>query len=108
MAGRKNAGRTARVTVVASMKISYFATLRDVTGKTAEDWAPREATVGDLLRALVDRYGPEFSRWVLDHGDLGKFAIVLVNGHDVRQQQRLATPLSPGDNVVIFPPVGGG
>jgi len=90
------------------VKISYFATLRDVTGKTQEEWAPREATVGDLLQALAAQYGPEFSRWVLDHGDLGKFAIVLVNGRDVRQLQRLATPLAPGDNVVIFPPVGGG
>ncbi len=90
------------------MTVQYFALLRDVTGKTTEDWRELASTVGDLLRELAARYGPEFSRWVLDHGDLGKFAIVLVNGHDVRQLQRLATPLAPSDNVVIFPPVGGG
>ena len=90
------------------MTVQYFALLRDVTAKTSEDWREPAATVGELLQALVARYGPEFSRWVLDHGDLGKFAIVLVNGHDVRQLQRLATPLAPSDNVVIFPPVGGG
>jgi molybdopterin synthase sulfur carrier subunit len=90
------------------MTVQYFALLRDVTGKTSEDWRDPASTVGDLLRELAARYGPEFSRWVLDHGDLGKFAIVLVNGHDVRQLQRLATPLAATDNVVIFPPVGGG
>lgn len=89
------------------MKIRYFATLRDVTGKRAEDWTEPEATVGDLLRALVAQYGHDFERWVLDHGEL-KLAIVLVNGRDVRQLKRLDTPLGPDDTVVIFPPVGGG
>ncbi|HXJ80884.1 MAG TPA: ubiquitin-like small modifier protein 1 [Candidatus Methylomirabilis sp.] len=93
---------------MASVKILYFALLRDVTGKTTEDWREPAPTVGDLLRELAARYGHEFERWVLDDGDLGKFAIVLVNGHDVRQLQRLATPLASDDTVVIFPPVGGG
>jgi MoaD family protein len=90
------------------MTVSYFALLRDVTGKTTEDWRESAPTVGHLLRALSARYGHEFTRWVLDDGELGKFAIVLVNGHDVRQLERLATPLRPSDAVVIFPPVGGG
>jgi MoaD family protein len=90
------------------MTVSYFALLRDVTRKTTEEWCEPAATVGDLLRELSARYGHDFERWVLDHGELGKFAIVLVNGRDVRQLQRLATPLAPTDDVVIFPPVGGG
>ena len=49
--------------------------------------------MGDLLRDLAARYGHEFARWVLDDGELAKLAIVLVNGHDVRQLERLATPL---------------
>jgi sulfur-carrier protein len=88
--------------------VSYFATLRDVTGKPREDWREPAPTVGDLLRELSERYGHEFERWVLDRGDLGKFVIVLVNGRDIRQLQLLATPLAATDEVVIFPPVGGG
>jgi molybdopterin synthase sulfur carrier subunit len=89
------------------MKIRYFATLRDVTHRTEEDWTPPEATVGDLLRDLVRRYGTGFERLVLENGKL-RFSLVLVNGQDVREQQGLQTPLAPDDTVVMIPPVGGG
>jgi sulfur-carrier protein len=90
------------------MKVQYFATLRDVTGKKEEDWQEPEATVGDLMRALVARYGHAFERWVVKDGDLWDLVIVLVNGHDVRNLQRFGTKLTSSDTVVIFPPVGGG
>ena len=90
------------------MKILYFALLRDITHRKEEDWRQPEATVGDLLHDLVARYGHEFERWVLKDGDLWNLVIILVNGNDVRQLQRLGTPLAPNDTVVIFPPLGGG
>jgi molybdopterin synthase sulfur carrier subunit len=89
------------------MKVIYFALLRDIAGKREEDWSRPAATVGDLLHDLVAEYGPEFGRWLMENGDLN-LAIVLVNGHDVRGLQRLATPLAPSDTVTLFPPVGGG
>jgi molybdopterin synthase sulfur carrier subunit len=89
------------------VKVAYFATLRDIAGKSEEQWDPPAASVGELLRGLVARYGPQFERWLLDKGDL-KLAIVLVNGRDVRDLQRLDTPLAPNDTVTIFPPVAGG
>jgi len=90
------------------MKILYFALLRDITHKKEEDWHQAEATLGDLLRDLVAQYGHEFERWVLKDGDLWNLVIILVNGNDVRQMQKLKTTLAPGDTVVIFPPLGGG
>ena len=90
------------------MKIEYFALLRDVTGKKEEEWHEPAATVGELLRALVARYGADFARWVSKDGQFGKLAIIMVNGRDVRGMQHLDTPLASTDTVVIFPPVGGG
>ena len=90
------------------MHILYFALLRDITRKKEEDWNRPEATLGELLRGLVAQYGHEFEKWVIKDGDLWDLVIILVNGQDVRQMQRLNTPLAPNDTVVIFPPLGGG
>lgn len=89
------------------MKVEYFATLRGVAGRKGENWDRPAATVGQLLRDLIARYGSEFERWLLKNGDLG-LAIILVNGRDVRDLQRLDTPLAPNDTVTLFPPVAGG
>lgn len=65
--------------------------------------------MGDLLRDLSRRYGPQFRKWVLTpDGELCEIAILLVNGRDVRDGLRLETPLSPDDEICIFPPVAGG
>lgn len=90
------------------MHILYFALLRDITHKKEEDWDRPAATLGALLRDLVAQYGHEFEKWVIKDGDLWDLVIILVNGQDVRQMQRLNTPLVPNDTVVIFPPLGGG
>ena len=90
------------------MKILYFALLRDITRKKEEDWQKPEATLGNLLQDLVARYGHDFERWILKDGDLWNLVIILVNGQDVRQLQKLQTPLAANDTVVIFPPLGGG
>jgi len=90
------------------MKISYFALLRDATKKNQEVWSRPVGTVRDLLRDLAEEYGAEFSRWVLKGGELAGFAIVLVDGRDVRSLQGLDTPLKPDSEVFIFPPVAGG
>ncbi|MFX1565557.1 MAG: MoaD/ThiS family protein [Promethearchaeota archaeon] len=41
-------------------------------------------------------------------GSLKSYFHVLVNGRHVRLQQGLQTPLTDGDVVAIFPPIGGG
>ncbi len=90
------------------MRVRYFALLRDITGCVEENWDLPAETVGDLVRDLVARYGRNFEKWVMRDGQIWDLVIIMVNGRDIRQMQRYATPLSPGDTVVIFPPVGGG
>ncbi|HYH38538.1 MAG TPA: MoaD/ThiS family protein [Azospirillum sp.] len=90
------------------MKISYFALLRTATNKTQEEWTRPAATVRDLLRDLVAEYGPAFARWIWKDDELSGFAIVLVDGHDIRSRQGLDTPLTPDSEVFIFPPLAGG
>lgn len=91
------------------MKIQYFAFLREVTRVREEQYDAHAPTLRVLLDDLSRRYGPGFQKWVLTpEGDLCEIAIILVNGHDVRHDGRLDSPLSPEDTVCIFPPVAGG
>ena len=91
------------------MNLGYYATLREITGRSEQPWNSNTETVGDLLRELSTRYGRNFKRWVLEEdGSLGKLCIILVNGQDVRELDGLTTRLHPEDSISFFPPVAGG
>ncbi len=91
------------------MVIQYFAMLREITRTREQVWNEPADTIGELLAAHCKRYGPSFRRWVLDEdGGLGQMAILLVNGHDVRDLDGLQTHLQANDTISIFPPVAGG
>ncbi|GMR10787.1 MAG: hypothetical protein BMS9Abin28_1610 [Anaerolineae bacterium] len=91
------------------MKIRLYATLRQIAG-TREVEMPVEGqqAVGEVLRALVERY-PRLSEaiWNAD-GSLANHVAVVLNGRDVRHLDRVDTPVSDDDRLAVFPPVGGG
>lgn len=91
------------------MKLRFYAFFRDIVGKPEIEWTRPTATLGDLLRALCVQYGKEFSRWCMaPDGSMSELVIIIVNGKDARDLQRMDTPLKPDDTVVIFPPLAGG
>ena len=66
------------------------------------------ATVGDALRALVERHA-ELRRHLFDEsGNLRRFVNVYKNEDDVRHLEQDATPLAPGDTLTIVPSIAGG
>jgi molybdopterin synthase sulfur carrier subunit len=91
------------------MQLAYFANLREITGLSKQTWNLNVETIGKLIGELCTTYGKEFRRWVLkDDGSLGELCIILVNGHDIRELNGLATHLNPEDEISFFPPVAGG
>jgi sulfur-carrier protein len=91
------------------MEIKYFATLREVTRKKEETWTAPVDTLEDLIRALCQKYGPSFSKWVsCENGGYGSLSIFLINGQDYRSLDGLQTPLKQSDSIFIFPPIAGG
>ena len=90
------------------MVIRFFASIRNITGVKEIEWGEPTPTLGDLLRLLSDRYGPEFRRWVLDGEDLGGSVMVVVNGNDARHQAGLAMQLVPTDAISLLPIMAGG
>jgi MoaD family protein len=90
------------------MVVRFFASIRSITEVKEIECAEAAPTLGDLLRLLSDRYGPEFRRWVLDGDVLGSSVMVVINGEDARHQAGLETRLSATDVVSILPIMAGG
>jgi len=68
---------------------------------------PDAATCGHALRDLVARE-PRLADLLFENGDLRDHLNVFLNGRNVAHLRGLETPLSAGDTVTFFPPIGGG
>ncbi|HDQ14808.1 MAG TPA: MoaD family protein [Sediminispirochaeta sp.] len=68
-----------------------------------------EERVGSLLQRVQDRIETPFLHKLLDEqGTLRTGTIILVNGKNIFHLQKLDTEVFDGDEVVLFPPGGGG
>lgn len=89
------------------LELRFFATFREEVGrKTIEREFEDGATVGEVLRALVEEY-PGLDLFD-EAGELRDYLNVMKNGENVIHRQGLATPLADGDTLSLFPPVEGG
>jgi MoaD family protein len=66
------------------------------------------ATVGDVLRALADRYPDASDQLFSGEGQLNRYVNVYVNDEDVRVQNGLETGVEDRDTIVILPAMAGG
>jgi molybdopterin converting factor small subunit len=79
------------------VRVLFFSVLRDVTGAAELAWTlPPGATVGDLLVEVFERW-PRLRDWDAS----------LLLAVDLEYSDR-ATPLRPGCEVAVMPPVQGG
>lgn len=91
------------------MLVKFFATYREIT-KCSALTLPAPPKMSALLTELSARFGPALRAKLLsaDGQDLGRDAIVLVNGRHITHLVGLDTPLTEEDVVAIFPLVAGG
>lgn len=91
------------------MKLKVFGTLRQFVAAKQVDL---EVQSGDTVRdALVRLAGdqPALGERILDDdGNLQKAINVLVNGRSIKFLDDLNTTIQEGDELAIFPAVGGG
>lgn len=87
------------------MKVKFYATLRDLTGKK-EIEISGVRTVGELLDKLDEMF-PGIKKELIDEdGDVN--GMILVNGHNIVHLKLWDTALKEDDIIHIFPPAGGG
>ena len=92
------------------MKVSFYATLRQIVGgKTVKVEIAEGSTLRQLLQDLVARF-PKLRAELFDENEnLYGHVHVFVNGRDVSfLADKLDTQLKSEDVVSVFPPVGGG
>lgn len=87
--------------------VRMFTSLRALTG--VRETQLKAEIVQEVIDILSERFGEKFKKMVLEpDGSLKSYFHVLVNGRHIRLQKGLQTPLTDGDVVAIFPPIGGG
>jgi MoaD family protein len=89
------------------IRVTFFSLIRDMT-KERQIELPQAPSVKALLHLLADRYGDAFRAKILEGDDVSGELIVLVNGRHIAHTGGGDTPLKEGDDVSIFPVVGGG
>jgi MoaD family protein len=97
--------------VMIGVTVNTMLAVKDVLGKrSAHLELPSPATVDDLLHRMIEQWGPEMERVLIDPktGTLHGYLSILVNGRLIGFMNGLQTKLSDGDDVFIMPPAGGG
>jgi MoaD family protein len=92
------------------MKVRVFGTLRSVVGdhKEIEVHAGASSTARALLDQLIVVY-PGLRQKIFREGERLEGGVGLfVNGRSIRFLDGLDTPVQEGDELALFPPVGGG
>ncbi|MGZ5520836.1 MAG: ubiquitin-like small modifier protein 1 [Halobacteriota archaeon] len=87
------------------VSVRLFANLREIVGN------PRlvfeASTIREVLTTLRAEH-PALQPLLCEDGEVRPYITILINGKNMRDMESLATILSDGDEVAIFPPVSGG
>ncbi|MEM3022676.1 MAG: ubiquitin-like small modifier protein 1 [Candidatus Bathyarchaeia archaeon] len=90
-------------------KVMLFASFREICGErelALETDGP--LTLEEALREAFGRCRGELEREVIEGDQVKDNVVIMVNGRNIKQLDDLKTIIRDGDEISIFPPVGGG
>lgn len=67
-----------------------------------------DTTVKAVLDKLIQQFGPDFERRILEKGEVRRFVNLYVNGEDIRHLKGLDSAVKGADEISILPAVSGG
>jgi molybdopterin synthase sulfur carrier subunit len=91
------------------VRVRFSAALNSVTKERETNIELTEdITVRELINKLIDKYGEELGKRLLEKGELRRFVNLYVNGDDIRHSGGLDATVKNDDEVSILPAVSGG
>jgi len=93
------------------VKVHTILNLKKILGRGDIDLTMEKgSTVKDVLVTMVETYGEPLTAQLFDSGgELFPYIRLMVNGRDIAfLENKMETALQDGDEILIFPPVGGG
>ena len=92
------------------MKVSFFATLRDIAGgKNVEFDLDHGITAQELLNAIITKFPLMKKELLNENGEMYGHVHFFINGRDVQfMGDKFDTKIMQDDTVNVFPAVGGG
>jgi len=90
------------------MEWKLFADLADTAGERRVEVETDAETAGEALEALLEAHPDLRGRVLEESGDLVEHVNLLHNGENVAGAEGLRRPVSPEDELALFPPVSGG
>ncbi len=90
------------------VKIRFSSALSNVTHARETTLELGNTTIKAVLDKLIEQYGEDFERRILDKGEVRRFVNLYVNGEDIRHLSGLSTGVKDTDEISILPAVSGG
>ena len=90
------------------VKIRFSSALSNVTHARETTLDIGDTTVKVVLDNLIQQFGADFEKRILDKGEVRRFVNLYVNGEDIRHLKGLNTAVKGTDEISILPAVSGG
>ncbi len=90
------------------VKVRFSSALSNVTHARETTLELGDTTVKAVLDRLIEQYGADFEKRILDKGEVRRFVNLYVNGEDIRHLNGLNSPVKNADEISILPAVSGG
>jgi molybdopterin synthase sulfur carrier subunit len=90
------------------VKIRFSSALNNVTHARETTLDTGDTTVKTVLDKLIQQFGADFEKRILDKGEVRRFVNLYVNGEDIRHLKGLDSEVNGTDEISILPAVSGG